>query len=608
MPRTQTWFDYQVPSALEGTISVGDYVSIPFRNKTIEGLVYKLTKTSSVKNCKSITGIIESEMVSGWHLQLIPWFAKYYSISFSHVLTLFLPEPLKRSSAYKPFKPKEVIPQLHISKQTIKDIKWQQPTHEWDLYAFSSNSERLSYYAKAISYHLLKNKSLLLLVPSVAELYSLYTSLGKELQSKVIVHTSEVNKSQNWQTWQQAKVPGTIILGTRTSCFLPMPAKNTIIVDQAERIEYKQTDQNPRFSVWEVIDHRIKHEKNINVLYTGFAPKIEHYTRLQKLKQALKQDDPKSKLAFFTKQGSLKHGLPEQIQQSIQVANNICIYLNRKGSSTAMQCSDCASTIRCNDDGTVLTLHTQKGYLKCHECSKQYPIPSTCNNCSSTLLKGIGIGTQNIESQFKNLTLKHTITRLDRDDETTQAIDYKNKNVVITTDYGLHKLALHMFDLFIMLDGDTELMHTDFRSMERLYQKVQTLRYQLSEASTLLIHTSHTEDSHWQIITSSYEKFWKQEMKARRQYKYPPYSKLTKLIYSDTNKAYAEKETKRLHALLTQKRFTKHDIFPPQKNRPFHEHSKYYYMLLVRSQIADIKNILPFVPDEWLIDRDPEKL
>jgi len=606
MPRRSMFFDYCVSSDMVSIIKPGMIVQIPWRRYQITGVIYKITPSSKFKNLKNITNFFDLT-VKPWQLKLIPWLAEYYGVSWSAAAHVFLPEPLKNKIKITQYIPVQNF--FYINQSIVTDSKYNNIDKKSGLYFLQNNTQRLEHLLATTYQAIAKNNPSIIIFPTVDELSNFYFSLDKNLQNQIDIFTNQSSKSQTWSLWQRAAHNDfKLILATRSGVFLPT-TPTVMVIDQIERLEYKQTDMNPRYNLLDIIQQRFIFDKNFVGQFLSFSPKVDVYTSLKKLNININISQPlSSRIRFITQTSNeAKFEFIENLTNNR--AKNIFIFLNRKGQFNSFICAECNWTPKCPIDNTWLKQH--HSVLRCHDCGYTEPETFKCPQCASTKLIGSGIGTKNIELLLKKLSTNFNIYRLDSDNAVEckkTKIDFTKKNIIIGTEYALTKINLAVFTDIIFFNADTDLLFTDYLSSERTLNLYQRIIKQVSSSAQIIINTADPDNTFWSELNNNITTVINKDLKNRRKFLYPPFSKITKLIYTATNEALVKKITTDMYHKLKAKNLSDFEILPPKPNKPYREYKKYYVYILVKAKRIDLSPILSELDDKWLVDRDPQKL
>ena len=602
LPASSRYYDYLVPVALEKSINSGDLVEINFRNQILDGVIFGLVKDSPVKNLKYLKKIKQAQFVLPWHFFLMKWFADYYQVSWSTYFHTFLPSLPKRQNQVKRYHPPKPTTSYQLSLAAPETKFILTDKHPFTLLMPDRQLDKYLFYFQLLE----QEKKLVIFFPTLEELSLFYDILPFNVRLRTICLTSDLNKNQVWQSWQKIKQADTyLVLSTRSGVFFPFDPKTCLVVDRAEDFSHKQIDLNPRYAVWEILKKRQEFYPEQKCFFLSLAPKIEHYTYGQIKRWHLVDLQKKlSGLIFFDFSNYDDHSLVSaKLIEKINHQNTL-IFLNRRGDFSKYYCRDCHWLAICPRCGQTLKLHHKQ--LICHHCKYQTDLILTCPNCRGPKLQGVGIGTANIK-KFLSTKFPHRPILMITS-ENIEPVKLKKPYIIVGTEYSLTRVDFSNIELLIFLDPDQEFVQNDFRTNERVYQKMINIIRSVKPGTEIIIQTKQLEKNFWPLL-QSYRKFWSQEMLTRRRYHYPPYVKLLKLIYANSDPDKTWHELNRLYyQLKNQKKPSDLEIMPPAKNQPFKQHRRYYGHILIKYQRDNWFYLKKYLNDDWLIDHDPERI
>jgi primosomal protein N' (replication factor Y) len=311
------------------------------------------------------------------------------------------------------------------------------------------------------------------------------------------------------------------------------------------------------------------------------------------------------------------------MKESLIQDEQIILFLNRRGTFTLIQCRSCGFVYKCPRCSIALTYHKAEKRLICHRCHYRLPIPQTCPQCSSRSFKLLGIGTQRVEEELRELLPQAKLLRWDRDvtarrhaHEELLAIFRDHKaDILIGTQMVAKGLHLPQVTLVGIINADIGLNFPDFRAGERCFQLLCQVAGRAGrglKAGTVIIQTYTPENYAIQAAASyDYSGFYNQEIEYRRQFNYPPFSQLIRLIYTHTNEVLCHREVERVSHLL--QRALAHanpdsTLIGPTPAFTYRVRGKYRWQIIIRGQVSSklIQALSGIsLPQGWIIDVDP---
>ena len=289
-----------------------------------------------------------------------------------------------------------------------------------------TSSGKTEIYISLVKEYLNNGKSVLFLVPEIALTTQLVFRFKEYFSSELIVYHSSISYNIRYEIWNELnsnKSPK-IILGVRSSIFLPHKNISLIIIDEEHENSYKQFEPNPRYNARDCAIYLAK-LLNINCLLGSATPSLETYYNsinnkfsLVKLNERYGNFSPpeikliepsKSDKSFFSSE------LVKYIENTLKSNNQIILFRNRRGYSTYLKCSACNHVNICPNCDVSLTYHLKDNLEKCHYCGFSRQMSINCNSCSLPSMKKCGVGTQTVESEFSKLFPSVKLARFDYD-------------------------------------------------------------------------------------------------------------------------------------------------------------------------------------------------
>ena len=431
-----------------------------------------------------------------------------------------------------------------------------------------TGSGKTEIYVQLIQEQLDLGKQILFLLPEIALTTQLIQRLSSYFGEQIGVYHSKFNQNERVEIWNHVlnNDPDRfrIILGARSSVFLPFRDLGLIIVDEEHESTFKQYDPSPRYNAR---DCSIVLGKmfNANVLLGSATPGIESYFNAKNGKYKLvdlkerfganlmpeilcanvqKERKQKSMQSHFTS------FLIDEMRDALNKGEQIILFQNRRGYTPMWMCEVCNWTPKCVNCDVSLTYHKHSNTLKCHYCSYSTAPIGTCAACGSNRLKMLGFGTEKIEDELSLIFNDKVIKRLDLD--TTRSknayaniineFDAGGIDILIGTQMVSKGLDFSNVNLVGVLDADMLLNRAEFRAFERTFQLITQVAGRAGrreKRGKVIIQTG--DPDHWviqKIIANDYVGFYESEIIERKNYFYPPYYKIIALTlkHRDENK------------------------------------------------------------------------
>jgi primosomal protein N' (replication factor Y) (superfamily II helicase) len=421
-----------------------------------------------------------------------------------------------------------------------------------------TSSGKTEIYIKLIEEYLVTGKQVLYLLPEIVLTAQLVARIRTHFGDKVAVFHSKFNNNERVEVWNHVLTnapKAQIVIGVRSSLFLPFTNLGLIIIDEEHEQMYKQSDPAPRFHARDSAIVLANAHK-ANVLLGSATPSIESYYNAKSDKfgfvEILKRFGNASlpevflvdlKDKYFRKKmnGHFSDVLIEEITTSLTAGEQVILFQNRRGYSPIIECITCGHVPHCQSCDVSLTYHKYKNQLRCHYCGYSIANPTKCHSCHSVDLTTKGLGTEQIEQELLTIFPSAKIGRMDQD--TTRGkfgfekiIDsFKNRefDILVGTQMLAKGLDFDNVSLVGIMNADTMLYHPDFRAFERSFQMMTQVAGRSGRSEKkgkVIIQTYNPNHNTIQQVThSNYLGMYNEQLYDRQIYKYPPYFRIIKL-------------------------------------------------------------------------------
>jgi primosomal protein N' (replication factor Y) len=427
-----------------------------------------------------------------------------------------------------------------------------------------TSSGKTEIYVKLIAELIATGKQVLYMLPEIALTTQLISRLQFYFAEKVSVYHSKYSVNERVEVWNNVlnnKPKAQIVIGARSSLFLPFSDLGLIIVDEEHEPSFKQYNPSPRYHARDaaIVLASLHQAKT---LMGSATPSLESYHNAETGKYGLVQlkkrfrnvlmpdielVDIKEKHRKKLMKGHFSDHLLEAMHEALANEEQIILFQNRRGFSPIVECTTCGISPQCPNCDVSLTYHQYKKELRCHYCGYHMAMLQSCMACGSETLDAKGFGTEQIETELSSLFPDHTIARMDQD--TTRGkhayakLIEKLENLEIDILVGTQMLAKGLdfrnIGLVGVMNADNLLNFPDFRAHERSYQLLQQVSGRAGRTEKrgkVLIQTFNPyHQILQQVSTNDYELMYKQQTEERYQYKYPPYFRTIKITCKDRN-------------------------------------------------------------------------
>lgn len=442
------------------------------------------------------------------------------------------------------------------------------------LYGITGSGKTEVYLHLAREY-LNKGYEVLILVPEIALTPQMIQRV-KERFNDVIFYHSELTDQERYEQYKRIKNNETkIVVGTRSSIFLPFNNLGLVIVDEEHDTSYKQ-DNTPCYNAISVAK-KIANDFNGKVLLASATPSLDSYTRalkgeyqFLKLEERINNMLPSIEIVDLVTEVKTKNSyiiskcLKESIQETLNNHKQAIILLNRRGYSTVVRCKDCGETLMCESCDIPLTYHKDENILKCHQCGRAYSLNRKCKKCGSTSFMFYGFGTKKVEEELNNLFPNSRIERMDRDkvskkgsyNQILSRVANREIDILIGTQMIAKGLDYPDVTLVGILNGDAGLMHQDFNSSKLTFDLLMQASGRSGRANSkgkCIIQAFNPDHFVLKaVLSQSYEYFYNIEMNYRNKLNYPPYTHIIEILVSDINKERLNKSAEYVYNKLVQ--------------------------------------------------------
>jgi primosomal protein N' (replication factor Y) len=446
----------------------------------------------------------------------------------------------------------------------LNQIKDSFKTHNTTLLFGVTSSGKTEVYVQLIKETLAKGQQVLYMLPEIALTTQLIERLKHYFGNQLSVYHSKYSLNERVEVWNNIKNNNTkaqLVVGVRSSLFLPFSNLGLLIVDEEHEPSYKQYDPAPRYHARDsaIVLANLHKAK---VLLGSATPAIETYFNAKEGKygfvhlkerfgKVLLPDieliDIKEKSRKKQMKGHFSDSLLEAIHQALADNHQVLLFQNRRGYAPVVSCTTCGVSPQCTQCDVSLTYHKFKNELRCHYCGYHKPMPVSCEACGNTTLDTKGLGTEQIEAELHTLFPNKTIARMDQDTmrgknayaKLIDALDNQEIDILVGTQMLAKGLDFRNINLVGVLNADNLLNFPDFRAHERSFQLLQQVAGRAGRTKKrgkVLIQTYNPFHQILQQVSSyKYEEMFEEQLHHRYQFKYPPYYRLIKITCKDKN-------------------------------------------------------------------------
>ncbi|MGA1226902.1 MAG: replication restart helicase PriA [Tamlana sp.] len=421
-----------------------------------------------------------------------------------------------------------------------------------------TSSGKTEIYVKLIENVINNGQQVLYLLPEIALTTQLVSRLQNYFGEQVAIFHSKYSTHERVEVWNNVlnnSSKAQIVLGARSSIFLPFNNLGLIIVDEEHEQSFKQFDPAPRYHARDtaVVLANIYKAKT---LLGSATPSLESYFNAKQNKYGLVElvhrynnvlmpdielVDIKDKLKRKRMKGHFSDRLIEEIRDTLSEGHQIILFQNRRGFSPIVECNTCGHSPQCPNCDVSLTYHQYRNQLRCHYCGYNMAMLQDCMACGSQDLDSKGFGTEQIEEEVKLLFPDSKVARMDLDttrgkygyEKIITALEQQEIDILVGTQMLTKGLDFRNVKLVGIMNADNMLNFPDFRAHERSFQlmlQVSGRAGRTEERGKVLIQTYNPHHNILQqVSTNNYIDMFKEQMNDRYNYKYPPVYKQVKI-------------------------------------------------------------------------------
>lgn len=415
-------------------------------------------------------------------------------------------------------------------------------------------SGKTEIYIHLIQQVLSVGKQVLYLLPEIALTTQITERLKRVFGDKLGIYHSKFPDAERVEIWrkQLSEHDYDVILGVRSSVFLPFRRLGLVIVDEEHEQTYKQQDPAPRY-----------HARNAAIVLASLfgaktllgtaTPSIETYYNALQGKYGLVELTERHRQICLPRievvdikelarkkrmTGPFSPMLLQQMREALERKEQVILFQNRRGFAPMIECHTCGWVPRCKNCDVSLTYHKGLNQLTCHYCGYTYQVPRSCPACGGVELKDRGFGTEKVEDDVKRIFPEVRVARMDLDTTRTRTAyetiiaDFQagRTDVLIGTQMVSKGLDFDRVSVVGILNADSLLNYPDFRSYERAFQLMAQVagRAGRKNRQGLVILQTKSPDLPLihQVVTNDYRQMYTEQLEERRLFNYPPFGRL----------------------------------------------------------------------------------
>ncbi|NCC46631.1 MAG: primosomal protein N' [Bacteroidia bacterium] len=575
--KLQMEVSYIIPAHLHNIVKRGSFIKANIAGRDVVGVVTTTTtRHPGFKGeIKEFEQVLDIKPMTQNQFTFIDWVSKYYMCTKGEVLKAasgnFMNNPhegtIRKKRSSKNIKEKsngntqEII--LSAEQQAAfrictENISKKIPT----LVKGVTGSGKTELYMHLAQETLSQGKSVLYMVPEVALSRQLTNRLEKQFQDKLHIFHSKISAGARNRTREALRNEDSpvIVLGLRSSVFLPFQNLGLVIVDEEHDSSYKQNEPAPRYNGR---DSALMLAKifDAGVILGSATPSLESLYNYQAgrygiaiLEKQYHSAKPSSVEIIDTlrekRNGSMttlfSKKVLKAIEEKLSNKEQVLVFRNRRSYSPMVQCMYCGDIPSCSNCNVSLNYHKNKGTLECHYCQYSKRFANICTSCGKPGLKERGCGTEMIEEELRHLFPNAVIGRLDAETTSSKSREEKilkefaggNTDILVGTQMVSKGFDFDKLSLIVLVQADSMLSSEDFRAGEKAMQMLVQLAGRggrRDKQGHIMVQTAQPQNRIYTLFAKGKDGTT-QEMEERKLFKYPPYVRYLKIIVKHRNK------------------------------------------------------------------------
>lgn len=438
-----------------------------------------------------------------------------------------------------------------------------------------TGSGKTELYIRAIRRVNRAGKQAIMLIPEIALTTQTYQRLARRFGSVAVMHSALPDRMRR-QMWDAiAAGHADVVIGTRSAVFAPVPDLGLIVVDEEQEPSFKNM-QTPRFNTRDVATKRA-HLQKVPILLGSATPSLESYHNSQTLtswhyvslpNRVAGLPMPEVRLVDMRQEHHERKGihllsrqLEQTLDESLQLGRQSILLLNRRGYASYVFCPSCKYVLSCPNCKINMVYHKPSDRAVCHHCNQRMLVPQSCPLCRHAIVR-FGVGVQRIEEELATRFPQARCCRMDSDtmsrrddfERVLEAFQDGKYDILIGTQMIAKGLDFPNVWVVGVCSADMALSQPDFRASERTFQLIAQVagRAGRAEHAGVVVVQSYAldEPAIQSAVTHDYQQFAEQELAVRQPLGLPPYGRLVRFVFSDSQRQRNLDQGRQLSELL----------------------------------------------------------
>ena len=442
-----------------------------------------------------------------------------------------------------------------------------------------TGSGKTSVYIHLIDRQLRRGRAVILLVPEIALTPQMIQTFSSHFGNEVAVLHSSLSVGERYDEWKRVRTgKARVVIGTRSAVFAPTPELGLIIIDEEQEETYK-SENIPRYNARDVAKYRCAKASCLLLLGSAtpdivsmYAAQTGRYAYFELSTRYNEHELPAVEIVDMKRElrrgngGSISERLREELQTNIDRGEQSILFINRRGANRLISCGECGYVYKCPRCSVSLTYHSTNRRLRCHYCGYSRRPDEACPDCGG-MLKYIGVGTQMVETELKELFPGSEVLRMDADtvapagshEKLLDRFREEKIPIMVGTQMVTKGLNFENVTLVGVISADQSLYAGDYRAGERTFSLITQVvgRSGRGQKPGRAVIQTYTPDNETivQAASQDYQAFYDAEIGMRKLQHTPPFSELLSITASGLSEEHVFRACRRIRerfdALLT---------------------------------------------------------
>lgn len=459
-------------------------------------------------------------------------------------------------------------PLSDIQQKAFENVKETFRDHRVSLLHGVTGSGKTEIYTHLIAAALASGNQVLYLVPEISLTTQLTDRLRKVFGDALLIYHSKFSDNERVDVWKRLLNSNDplIILGVRSSVFLPFARLGLVIVDEEHESSFKQYDPAPRYNARDAAI-MLASMHGANTLLGSATPSVETYFKATQGKYGLVSlnerfegsqlpdveiIDMRAQRKKKLNKGILSQPLRLATNEALKEGSQAIMFQNRRGFAPVVVCQQCGWTPKCHNCDVSLVYHKNSELLKCHYCGYCQPIPKLCPACGQNSIEVYGYGTERIAEEVHQEFPGYRVARMDLDttrnkdayQEIIEEFANHETDILVGTQMVSKGLDFEKVRVVGVVNADTLLNFPDFRSNERAFNMLEQVAGRAGrrkDVGKVFIQTTKPDEPVLKHVRAhDYMAYYNAELEERRKYAYPPFTRIINIYLKNKDAANAD--------------------------------------------------------------------